>query len=106
MGYRDKNGNYIHTTPKKGNGNVVNPSLGKKIASYNPPKEEKSSKGYDRYEGIKRHHSLSLDDDIMYGEIYEIRKEMRDILSELREVKRELREIKKMKPQAPKISIH
>ena len=100
MGYRDKNGNYIHTTPKKGNGNIVNPSLGKKIASYNPPKEKKTSKGNDRYDGIKRHTVLNLDADIIYGEIYEIRKEVRDILAEIRAVKKELRE------QRPKVNIH
>lgn len=116
MGYYDKNGNYSSYKPGKKEGVVVNPSLGKKIASYDPPKKknvpnpnnrpapQRMKPGESRFKKIEqRRFNEGMDmnkaiDDIFY-ELYKLRKEVQNIA-------RDIEELKSQKTPAPKISIH
>ena len=117
MGYHNKNGTYSsHKSDKKDNDSIINPSLGKRVISYNPPKKNKISNsnnhptpqrtksGESRFKKIEqRRFNEGMDinkaiDDIFY-ELYKLRKEVQDIA-------RDIEELKSQKSPAPKISIH
>lgn len=117
MGYYDKNGNYSSYKPGKKEGAVVNPSLGKRIASYDPPrkkkpsssnirpadgtKSSKSESGYKKIEQRRFKEGMDMNkaiDDIFY-ELYKLRKDVQKIAMSLDEMKSQ-------KTPAPKISIH